>query len=103
MDIEPLKSAEPDPAPERLPELTAEAVAEHIAAVEERRAQFAARLEERLGVVVPSEDPDLEHEGEAWPAWAPAERDAILQPPKPLMTPRREPQREADQIDAEAV
>jgi hypothetical protein len=103
MEIEPLKSAEPDPAPERLPELTTEAIAEHIAAAEERRAQFAAALEERLGMVVPSEDPDLEHEGEAWPAWTPAERDAILQPPRPMMTPRRDREPEPGQIDAEAV
>ena len=85
MKIEPLKSAEPDPALETLPELTHEAVAARLAAVDARRAQFAEKLEERLGMTVPAEDPDLEHEGEAWPAWLPAEREAILQPPKPKM------------------
>ena len=103
--IEPLKSAEPDPAPARLPELNERVIARHLAALEERQVQFAATLGERLGMVVPSEDPDVEHEGEAWPSWAPAERDAILQPPKPLMTARREkePERESDQQGAEAI
>jgi hypothetical protein len=54
-------------------------------------------------MVVPSEDPDLQHEGEAWPAWAPAERDAILKPLRPLMTPRRERESEPGQLGAEAV
>jgi hypothetical protein len=85
--IEPLRSAEPEPAPEELPQLTEAAVTEHVAAVEARRAQFAARLEERIGVMVPAEDPDYEPEGEAWPAWQPARRDAILQPPKPQIRP----------------
>ena len=52
----------------------------------ERRA-VRERLDERRGVRVPSEDPDYEDEGEAWPAWAERDRDAILQPPKPEMRP----------------
>jgi len=52
-----------------------------------QRAAFSAALEERLGVMVPSEDPNAEPEGEAWPTWQPAHRDAILQPPKPEMRP----------------
>jgi hypothetical protein len=96
--IEPLKSAEPDPAAEELPELTQELVAEHVGRAEARRAEFAARLEERAGLMVPAEDPDYEHEGEAWPKWLPAEREAILQPPRPLMKPA---QAVAEHDDAE--
>src|SRR5258708_39690078 len=87
MKSEPLKSAEPDSAPETLPELTHEAVAAHLAVVDARRAQFAEKLEERLGRTVPAADPDLEHDGEAWPARLPAEREAILPPSKPLIQP----------------
>jgi hypothetical protein len=55
-------------------------------------------------VVVPAENPDLEPEGEAWPAWLPAEREAILQPLKPLMKqPQRAAEREAGHSEAEAV
>jgi hypothetical protein len=53
---------------------------------DERRA-VQERLDQRKGVRVPSQDPDYEYEGEAWPAWAARDRDAILQPPKPQMQP----------------
>jgi hypothetical protein len=36
---------------------------------------------------VPSEDPDFEDLGHAFPAWNPPGKDAILQPPKPEITP----------------
>jgi hypothetical protein len=36
---------------------------------------------------VPSEDPDWEDLGDAFPAWRALGRDAILQPPKPQITP----------------
>jgi len=52
----------------------------------ERRA-VRERLDERKGVRVPSQDPAYEDQGEAWPAWADRDRDAILQPPKPQMQP----------------
>jgi hypothetical protein len=83
--IDPLRSAEPAPVPESLPALDDEAVAAHAAMVTERRESFRAQLEERLGVQVPSEDPDLAPEGEAWPSWQPRETEAVIQPPKPLM------------------
>ncbi len=44
-------------------------------------------LDERGGVRVPSEDPDYEDDGVAWPAWVGRDREAILQPPKPEMHP----------------
>jgi hypothetical protein len=36
---------------------------------------------------MPAEDPNFEGLGPAFPAWKPLERDAILQPPKPQITP----------------
>ena len=57
-----------------------------------QRREFAAKLEERQGVIVPAEDPDWEDEGEAWPLWK-AEKEAILQPPKPEIRPAREVER----------
>ena len=36
---------------------------------------------------MPSEDPDWGDLGEAFPAWQAVGRDAILQPPKPQITP----------------
>lgn len=35
----------------------------------------------------PAEDPDFDGLTQAFPAWAPPERDTILQPPKPQITP----------------
>jgi hypothetical protein len=37
--------------------------------------------------MTPAEDPDYEDLGPAFPAWAPPDRDAILQPPKPQIQP----------------
>jgi hypothetical protein len=36
---------------------------------------------------VPSEDPDFEDLGPAFPSWNPPAKDAILQPPKPQIQP----------------
>ena len=48
---------------------------------------FAHRLAERQNLTVPSEDPDYGHLGQAFPPWPGRARDAILQPPKPEITP----------------
>ena len=58
-------------------------------------------LDDRKAVRVPAEDHELEDESEAWPALRPPERDVILQPPPPEMTPSprltgRTPAYEAD-------
>jgi hypothetical protein len=37
--------------------------------------------------MIPAEDPDYEHAGPAFPAWATSRTDAILQPPKPRIQP----------------
>jgi hypothetical protein len=88
LKLEPLVSHEPEPAPAALPAITGpDAVAEHAAAMAQRRNAFRAALEERLGLMVPAEDPDHEDEGEAWPAWQRPDRDAVLQPPKPELRP----------------
>ena len=62
------------------------------------------KLAERQSLMIPAEDPDYEDLGPAFPAWAPARPDAILQPPKPEIPPSerileqtadRDPDREA--------
>ena len=52
-----------------------------------QRQAFREKIEERQGLMVPSEDPDWGDLGEAFPAWQAPSRDAILQPPKPQITP----------------
>ena len=52
-----------------------------------QRQAFREKIEERQGLMVPSEDPDWGDLGEAFPAWQAPGRDAILQPPKPQITP----------------
>ena len=69
-----------------MPEDCAE-TARWITKTAEQRAAFRARVQDRQGVMVPSEDPDYEPEGEAWPSWPTRDREAILQPPKPDLRP----------------
>jgi hypothetical protein len=52
-----------------------------------QRRAFYTKLGERQALKIPSEDPDWENLGEAFPAWSAVPRDAILQPPKPQITP----------------
>ncbi len=52
-----------------------------------QRQAFREKIEEYQGLMVPSEDPDWGDLGEAFPAWQAPGRDAILQPPKPQITP----------------
>jgi hypothetical protein len=86
--LEPLTSAETEPLPDQLPAITGtEATLRHTAEVAARRRASRDTLEQRLGVKVPSEDPDYEDEGDAWPSHQPADRDALLQPPKPAIRP----------------
>ena len=51
------------------------------------RRTFADRLADRQSVKIPSEDPDYGDLGQAFPAWSGPPGGAILQPPKPEMTP----------------
>jgi hypothetical protein len=48
---------------------------------------FLEKLEQRQGLMIPSEDPDRERLGQAFPPQAAREREAILQPPKPDIRP----------------
>jgi hypothetical protein len=92
--IESLRSAEPAPtgdaerqqltlAPdERLGEM-----AQWVSDLAAQRQAFHHKIEERRALKVPSEDPDYEDLGHAFPAWKPPEKDAILQPPKPEIPP----------------
>ena len=91
--FEPLRSAEPVVTDHERDQLALTPGAESYETPEwitrlaaERRA-VRERLDERKGVRVPSQDPDYEDQGEAWPAWAARDRDAILQPPRPQMQP----------------
>ena len=51
------------------------------------RRTFADRLADRQSQTIPSEDPDYGDLGQAFPGWTGPGRDAILQPPKPEITP----------------
>ena len=54
----------------------------------ERRAATREKLEAWRGMRVPNaEDHEMEDEGDAWPELVALERDAILQPPKPVIKP----------------
>lgn len=71
-----------------MPQLPAEAeAADRAARMAEQAARFREQLEERQNVMVPSEDPDYEPIGEAWPTRQVFARDAVLQPPKPEIRP----------------
>ena len=86
--LRPLASAEPEPLPDQLPAITdTEADARHAVDIAARQQGFRDKLERRLGLKIPAQDPDNEHEGDAWPAPEPADRDALLQPPKPAIGP----------------
>jgi hypothetical protein len=92
--IGPLRSAEPAPISDAdRAELTLapdRKIGEMVAWIGELTAQqqaFRTKMDERRGLTVPSEDPDWGDLGEAFPAWHSPGRDAILQPPKPQITP----------------
>ena len=52
-----------------------------------QRQVFREKIEERQGLMLPSEDPEWEDLGEALPAWQAPNRGTILQQPKPQITP----------------
>ena len=90
----PLRSAEPEPAtgaqrdsltltagqpPNEMPQWIKDLAAAH--------RTFAAALADRQHLRIPSQDPDYEDLGPAFPPWPGPAKDAILQPPKPEITP----------------
>ena len=63
----------------------------------EARTAFSEKIAERHSVTEPHEDPDYEDLGPAFPSWQQPDRDAVLQPPKPLIPPSgRLAEREAE-------
>jgi hypothetical protein len=92
--IEPLRSAEPGPASDahsEQPHLPSDQKISEIAGwIHDLAAQhqaFRARMDERRRLMVPSKDPVWADLGEAFPVWRAPSHDAILQPPKPEITP----------------
>jgi hypothetical protein len=92
--IERLRSAEPqavsDTQREQLtlaPDEKIGEMAQWVSDLPAQRQAFRDKIEERQALKVPSEDPDFEDLGHAFPTWNPPERDAILQPPKPQIQP----------------
>ena len=104
----PLRSAEPQPATQaQRDELTLtveEPIREtgqwikDLAAAHDR---FAERLAERRSLTVPAEDPGYGDLGRAFPPWPGPARDAILQPPKPEITPSPQVLQRAADRDAD--
>jgi hypothetical protein len=94
LKIGPLHSAEPVPVSNidrdqvtLAPDKRIGEMAAWIRDLAAQRQAFREKIEERQGVIVPSEDPDWGDLGEAFPAWQAPGRNAILQPPKPQITP----------------
>jgi hypothetical protein len=90
----PLRSTEPEPATqEQRAEITLTAgeeipeLGQWITGLAAQHREFADKLAERQSLRTPAEDPDYEDLGPAFPAWTGADRDAILQPPKPEIQP----------------
>jgi AAA domain/TrwC relaxase len=57
---------------------------EHLA---QQRQAAQAELDDRRSVRMPSEDPEGDYDGFAWPQFIQRERDAVIQPPKPEIRP----------------
>jgi hypothetical protein len=106
--FEPLRSAEPEPATEaQREELTLTAgeeiteIGQWIKDLAAERNTFADKLAERQSMVIPSEDPDYDDLGQAFPAWRGPDKDAILQPPKPQIRPSAQVLERAMERDAD--
>jgi hypothetical protein len=90
----PLRSAEPEPATDaQRDELTLTAdqspgeMPSWIKDLAAAHRTFAATLAGRQSLMIPSQDPDYGDLGPAFPPWSGPAKDAILQPPKPEITP----------------
>jgi len=98
--IRPMESAKPQAPDEPM------AQPGWLTELEEQRRVFREEVEARQNVMVPAEDPDWQDESPAWRVWQ-AQRDAILQPPKPEIQPAAGVleatfQRDAEQLDTKA-
>jgi hypothetical protein len=65
LPLQPLRSAEPAPVSDKLPEPSSDANTQHAALVADILGVFHAELETRAGLLIPNEDPDHEPDGEA--------------------------------------
>jgi conjugative relaxase-like TrwC/TraI family protein len=90
----PLRSAEPEPMfqtqrdnQDPMPGLNVEEMARQTSELSDRHREFVSKLAERQSLMIRAEDPDFEDYGPAFPAWAEAGKDAILQPPRPQIHP----------------
>jgi hypothetical protein len=90
----PLRSAEPAPIDDaereqlsRAPDKNISEMSAWVTALAAQRQAFREKLDERQALKEPNQDPDFEDLGPAFPAWNPPEREALLQPPKPDITP----------------
>jgi hypothetical protein len=110
MKIEPLRSAEPEQVTdEQRAELDVLPEEQHeyqppdwVRELAEARKAFSEKIAERQSVMEPDEDPDHEDVGQAFPSWEQADREAVLQPPKPPIPPSgRLAGREAEAGDRE--
>jgi conjugative relaxase-like TrwC/TraI family protein len=104
----PLRSAEPQPATQaQRDELTLTAgqpipeMGQWIKDLAATHRTFADELAERQSLTVPSQDPDYGHLGQAFPPWPEPARDAILQPPRPEITPSPQVLQRAADRDAD--
>jgi len=105
---QPLRSAEPQPATQAQRDeltLTAEEpireTGQWIKDLVAGHHTFAERLADRQSLTIPSEDPDYGDLGQAFPPWPGPARDAILQPPKPEITPSPQVLQRAADRDAD--
>jgi hypothetical protein len=95
MRIEPLRSAEPEEVTnEQRAELDVLPGEQHeyrppawMRELADARTAFSEKIAERQSLMQPHEDPDYEDVSRAFPAWEPADREAVLQPPKPPIPP----------------
>jgi len=92
--IEPLRSNEPETISEAQHEELLLTPSQNIGEMTEwakdlaaQRQAFREKIQERQALTIPSEDPDWEDLGHAYPSPTTPERDAILQSPKPTITP----------------
>ncbi|MGH3231223.1 MAG: hypothetical protein ACRDOA_22040, partial [Streptosporangiaceae bacterium] len=90
----PLRSAEPEPIAQPqpcdkaiAPATDVEQIARQATDLAARHREFTATLAERQSLMINLEEPGHQALSRGLPAWAQPGRDAILQPPKPLIRP----------------
>ena len=98
--IEPLRSAEPAPAADATRDGTLTQTGAWIRDLAAQHHAFRERLNQRQHLM-PGDDPDWAALGATLPGWWAPHRDAILQPPKPEITPSVTILRQAAEHDIE--